>query len=113
MMEEALSGVALIAQERERQTSAEGWTSWHDDHHAEGEMALAGAIYAWPHPRPTEMVTRQWPWSRSWWKPAKDPSDAEQRIRELVKAGALIAAEIDRLQRLPPGVGPVWRRTRA
>lgn len=34
-----------------------------------------------------------WPWDRSWWKPSPDP------IRNLVKAGALIAAEIDRLQR--------------
>lgn len=35
-----------------------------------------------------------WPWDASWWKPSADP------IRNLVKAGALIAAEIDRLQRL-------------
>jgi hypothetical protein len=34
-----------------------------------------------------------WPWSKHWWKPT--PND---RVRELVKAGALIAAEIDRLQ---------------
>jgi hypothetical protein len=34
-----------------------------------------------------------WPWSKKWWKPSSDP------IRNLVKAGALIAAEIDRLQR--------------
>ena len=36
-----------------------------------------------------------WPssWNTSWWKPSADP------IRNLVKAGALIAAEIDRLQR--------------
>jgi len=35
-----------------------------------------------------------WPWEREAWKPSEDP------IRNLVKAGALIAAEIDRLQRL-------------
>ena len=34
-----------------------------------------------------------WPWDVSWWKPSDSP------IRNLVKAGALIAAEIDRLQR--------------
>lgn len=33
-----------------------------------------------------------WPWDPSWWKPSPDP------IRNLVKAGALIAAEIDRLR---------------
>jgi hypothetical protein len=32
-----------------------------------------------------------WPWSFEWWKP-------KDRIRNLVRAGALIAAEIDRLQ---------------
>jgi hypothetical protein len=34
-----------------------------------------------------------WPWGTSWFKPSGDD------IRDLVKAGALIAAEIDRLQR--------------
>ena len=33
-----------------------------------------------------------WPWNVVWWKPTPD-----DRIRELAKAGALIAAEIDRL----------------
>lgn len=33
-----------------------------------------------------------WPWERNWWKPSDDP------IKDLIKAGALIAAEIDRLQ---------------
>jgi hypothetical protein len=36
-----------------------------------------------------------WPWDKGWWKPTPD-----NRIRELEKAGALIAAEIDRLQRM-------------
>lgn len=34
-----------------------------------------------------------WPWDADAWKPTQDP------IRQLVKAGALIAAEIDRRQR--------------
>lgn len=38
--------------------------------------------------------TASWPFDASWWKPSNDP------IRNLIKAGALIAAEIDRLQRL-------------
>lgn len=41
------------------------------------------------------LVWKIWPWDKSWWKPTPD-----DRIRELIKAGALIAAEIDRLQRL-------------
>lgn len=33
-----------------------------------------------------------WPWSRAWWKPAS-------RRRCLIKAGALILAEIERIDR--------------
>lgn len=40
--------------------------------------------------------TAAWPWDENWWKPSLDP------IRNLVKAGALLAAEIDRLQRSKP-----------
>jgi hypothetical protein len=36
-------------------------------------------------------VPREWPWDSKWWKPG-------ERIRELEKAGALIAAEIARLE---------------
>ncbi len=35
-----------------------------------------------------------WPWEMAWLKISEDP------VRNLVKAGALIAAEIDRLLRL-------------
>lgn len=34
----------------------------------------------------------EWPWDEMLWKPTPD-----DRIRELAKAGALIATEIDRL----------------
>jgi hypothetical protein len=40
-------------------------------------------------------VPEEWPWFQERWKPTPD-----NRIRELVKAGALIAAEIDRMLRL-------------
>ena len=40
----------------------------------------------------TKELMKFWPWHRCWWKPSDDP------IRNLVKAGALLAAEIDRLQ---------------
>ena len=36
-----------------------------------------------------------WPWEETWWKPASN-----NRIKDLVRAGALIAAEIDRLNSL-------------
>lgn len=75
-----------IAEERQRQKDVEGWTEEHDDTHDRGEMARAASCYCmnshW-----------HWPWDKSWWKPGTD------RRRQLVKAGALIAAEIDRLDR--------------
>ncbi len=90
------SGVELITAERQRQIEEEGWTPDHDDQHINGELALAAACYAIPPMsiRGSGLVLRLWPWKRKWWKPTPD-----DRIRELKKAGALIAAEIDRLQR--------------
>lgn len=88
------TGIELIAEERARQISAEGWTPEHDDEHARGELAVAGACYAMraAHADTGHNPPGPWPWDQSWWKP-RDP------MRNLVRAGALIAAEIDRLQR--------------
>lgn len=91
-------GTELIAAERRRQITAEGWTPQHDDRHSHGELAKAAACYlsapsVWsPH------LPKGWPWEPQGWKPT--PAD---RVRELVKAGALVAAEIDRLNRALPG----------
>lgn len=99
-----------VAIERRRQVEAEGWSPMRDDKHVKGEMARAAAVYAMPPdyreieaghfgvhdftpPRP-----RFWPWSASWWKPTN-------RRRDLVKAGALIIAEIERLDRKAAGKG--------
>lgn len=87
------TGIELIAQERARQVSQEEWTERHDDAHTEGELAEAACCYANPKHSPG-FLARWWPWDREFWKPAPD-----NRVRELVKAGALIAAEIDRLNR--------------
>lgn len=92
-------GVELIRRERERQKNVEGWTPGHDDQHARGELASAAVCYAMiPDPESAAGIELpgEWPesWSESWWKPSPD-----NRVRELEKAGALIAAEIDRLMR--------------
>ena len=90
----------LVLAERRRQVSEEWWTPQHDDKHTEGEIARAGACYAYMagagddgrrHVLATG-VPYLWPWSREWWKPT-------DRRRDLVKAGALILAEIERLDR--------------
>lgn len=91
--ERTVNGAELIAVERQRQITEEGWTPEHDDEHVAGEMASAAACYADPIYRPNGEVPQSWPWHPTWWKPSADP------VRNLVKAGALIAAEIDRLQR--------------
>jgi len=86
------SGVSLIAYERYRHICVEGWTPEHDDRHVDGEMAMAAACYAadhWPWG-----AADPWPWDAKWDKRGK-----HDRIRQLVIAGSLIAAEIDRLQR--------------
>jgi len=92
-------GVALIAAERHRQVTAEGLTPEHDDEHTDGAMAQAGGCYALAYALEAQghgkdSVPTPWPWDATWWKPS--PADP---VRQLVKAGALIAAEIDRLRR--------------
>lgn len=138
------TGVGLIATERSRQTSVEGWTPSHDSTHTEGELARAAQAYVsaevgvlsslrfhvdggpkmaarpkWTdderaglldhiaeygrdqlgshfgrNPDGSVKMPDGWPFGQDWWKPSNDP------IRNLVKAGALIAAEIDRLHRI-------------
>lgn len=105
------TGVELIAEERQRQIEKEGWTPEHDDEHDDGQLALAAMHYAAPDDRSGSRVSyvveclnlddevlwcdALWPWGLRW-----DKKGRSTRIRDLVKAGALIAAEIDRLQRL-------------
>ena len=97
------TGIELIAAERERQITAEGWSDAHDDEHGQAEMNKAANAYLVAGYLTTvsgghhhDDCPDYWPWDESWWKPSEDP------IRNLVKAGALIAAELDRLQRKQP-----------
>jgi len=93
-MNEVLSKAAAdVLAERERQKTVEGWTRGHDDQHMWGEMARAASCYAIePELRTSGWLHKVWPWDFSWWKPTT-------RRRDLVKAGALIIAEIERLDR--------------
>ena len=106
------TGIDLIAEERARQVVVESWMPEHDDQHKDGGLALAAADYAFistlyqrqtgdygdelKQARDFELGTfagdiahNLWPWDFEWWKP-KSP------IRDLVRAGALIVAELDR-----------------
>ena len=93
-MESDLTGVGLIANERTRQIKSEGWSAQHDDQHVSGELAEAAVCYVKRRDAThSDGTPFGWPWDHKWWKPT-------MRIRNLVKAGALIAAEIDRLLRV-------------
>lgn len=101
-----MSGIDRIVAERKRQIEVEGWTPEHDDNHDGGQLYRAAALYCLvEYERQGDAISEEaveflddiWPWRADHWKPSPD-----NRIKELVKAGALIAAEIDRLERLEP-----------
>ena len=95
-----MTGVKLISLERDRQKRIHGYWAEDDDRHTKFTLTRAATSYAMVVSAPdsaarklSESVpTDDWP--SGWpWNPSDDP------IRNLVKAGALIAAEIDRLMR--------------
>ena len=105
------TGIELIAEERQRQIEKEGWDSTHDAEHAGGDMIGASMCYAanaLNKIHGEEMARAQirsydenggewmdaWPWSKDWDK--REKHDAK---RSLIIAGALIAAELDRISK--------------
>lgn len=111
---EISQAAAEVLLERSRQISAEGWIPQHDDGYRNGEMAWAATCYLQNSAVAAKMqgmgvltaeqsdergrsvpTPQVWPWTKKWWKPAG------QR-RDLIKAAALIIAEIERLDRATP-----------
>jgi hypothetical protein len=108
-------GARRIMLERRRQIQQEGWSQEHDDTLVNGELAWAAVCYAAPERIYTlnqgitpkdPVISFQDPWPDNL-DPAFDKRPSYKRtpalrtrIRSLEKAGALIAAEIDRLKRL-------------
>jgi hypothetical protein len=107
-----MTGAERIAAERRRQVEVENWTPEHDRQHRDGELSCAGYLYAmiasaqcrWANDLINFDPPGAWPWDAGWWKPSADP------IRNLEKAGALIAAEIDRLTEEVNGVSGYQKR---
>lgn len=82
-----------VIAERRRQIEVEGWAPEHDDRHGAHELAEAAACYCLSSAgKPFDYFETMWPWER-WWFKVSDPR------RDLVKAGALVLAEIERLDR--------------
>lgn len=102
-----------VLAERRRQVEGEGFAVERDDQYTKGELALAAASYSAqvglvakicaacgeglsPEQYARAPAPVYWPWSAAWWKPVS------QR-RDLVRAAALILAEIERLDRASAG----------
>lgn len=121
MSPEQQSGIELIAAERERQVTEEEWTSEHDDGHKDNALAWAAVCYAapgrvyverqgsdsiafvdpWPFKGNSDLAGRgfyDWDKRKRLANYVQMPPPGD-RLDYLVKAGALIAAEIDRIQR--------------
>lgn len=100
-----------VIRERARQVDLEGFDLADDDRHTSGELVAAAICYATlartrgqltAGGMPEQVIQTSidaagapgiWPWDRTWWKP-KDPR------RDLVRATALLIAEIERLDRV-------------
>lgn len=103
-------GVELISEERQRQITEKKYLSEQDDSYKKGALSMAAITYATiatssPKIREAfrERATQNepinhWPWESQYLRVGLDDCHSS-RIRELTKAGALIAAEIDKLQR--------------
>lgn len=89
-----MSGAEMITAERERQVTQEGWTAAHDDTHTTFQLSRAAVCYIRESKGSLfgSSAPKDWPFDLEQWK-------SSERIDDLVKAGALVAAEIDRLQR--------------
>lgn len=89
-----------IFAERRRQAEREGFTTQHDDTYRAGELLAAAGCYidnaqavkrGGPGHLPG-MAPTGWPWAPGWWKP-------KDYVRDMVRAGALVLAEIERRDR--------------
>ena len=100
-----MSVIDEIAAERQRQIEVEGWTAAHDDKWVDWQLAKAAICYALPNQKERHVVPFHWPWQPEWWKP-------KDRRQDLIRAAALLVAEIERLDRESALFDP-WGTARA
>ena len=101
-MSKSLTGVERIAADRERQKEHHHWDAEHDSEHSDNSLAIVAALYPAPFPifkllqvDESQRIFRD-PWPLHWDREYDKRGD-HSRIRQLEKAGALIAAELDRI----------------
>ena len=87
-----MTGSELIAAERQRQIVQEGFNAEHDSQHSGADLLAAAKCYAEKNPAMHNDANfpLEWPWDYDWWKPGT-------RERDLVRAGALALAAVDRI----------------
>lgn len=99
------SALALIAKERDRQINEEGFDATHDDDHAPDGLPRAAAAYMISAASSShsggfrnllmDIAETIWPWEAYLFKPSGG-------VKDLVRAGALVLAAIDRENRNEP-----------
>lgn len=88
-----------VIAERQRQVNVEGWQPGHDDQYVRNDLVKAAVSYCMASfGNHSMLINKLWPWNKEWWKPSTPR-------RNLVKAGALILAEIERLDRMTTSAG--------
>lgn len=85
------TGIELIAEERQEQIKKHKWSLFHDTKHNNNELIYAAAYALEPN---------KFNGSRFDWISFQLKIDSKAEIERLKVAGALIAAEIDRLQNI-------------
>ena len=101
-----MNGEQRILNERLRQIRVEGYGETHDDAHDKGQIYLAAKAYLEATHRTDlgEILENEWPWEAYFFKPYMPRSTVSGEVVDtekcLIKAGALILAEQDRLSRV-------------
>ena len=83
------NGIELISDERKRQIEEEGFSKLMDSYLNPNDLTMASICYMKANLMSFENAIEDFPWASSCFKP-------KDKLRNLVRAGALIAAEIDK-----------------
>lgn len=84
-------GAEMISAERRRQIADEGYSAEHDARHTPAQLIGAAMAYVYAALDQRDSARMYWPWRIEHFKP-------KDQISNLTRAGALIAAAIDRVE---------------